>query len=424
MAGGRATVRDLRRVNRAAVLRPLFLEGPLNRVVLSQLTGLSSGSITNVIGDLIEEGLVVEVGTEDSDGGRPRVQLQVNPDFGVVIGVDVGETGIRVEGFDLSMTELAGATVDVHPQEDDAHVVVAQIAEAVNELQRRFERERRPILGVGVAVPGVVEHDRDVHVHAPSIGWKAVPLGRLLGERVELPLFIENGAKTLGQAEMWLGAGRGAQHAVVTLWGTGVGAAMFADGRLYRGAASSAGEWGHTCVVIDGTECRCGASGCLEAYIGAAALLKEWARADPGVELPDDFEQEPWLDRLVAAAGTDAAGAVLERAATIFGTAAANLVNLFNPERIIVGGWAGLKLGPVLLPKIREVLGAQALDYPATRVTLELGRLGHDAVALGASTLVVEALLSRGGEPPWKRQESPHLLGRAMGAVDLSHNKN
>jgi predicted NBD/HSP70 family sugar kinase len=241
---------------------------------------------------------------------------------------------------------------------------------------------------------------------------------------VELPLFIENGAKTLGQAEMWLGAGRGAQHAVVTLWGTGVGAAMFADGRLYRGAASSAGEWGHTCVVIDGTECRCGASGCLEAYIGAAALLKEWARADPGVELPDDFEQEPWLDRLVAAAGTDAAGAVLERAATIFGTAAANLVNLFNPERIIVGGWAGLKLGPVLLPKIREVLGAQALDYPATRVTLELGRLGHDAVALGASTLVVEDLLSRGGEPPWKRQESPHLRGRAMGAVDLSHNKN
>jgi predicted NBD/HSP70 family sugar kinase len=423
MAGGRATVRDLRRVNRAAVLRPLFLEGPLNRVVLSQLTGLSSGSITNVIGDLIDEGLVVEVGTEDSDGGRPRVQLRVNPDFGVVIGVDVGETGIRVEGFDLSMTELAGATVDVHPQEDDEHIVVEQIAEAVNELQRRFERERRPILGVGVAVPGVVEHDRDVHVHAPSIGWKAVPLGRLLGDRVELPLFIENGAKTLGQAEMWLGAGRGAEHAVVTLWGTGVGAAMFAEGRLYRGAASSAGEWGHTCVVIDGTKCRCGASGCLEAYIGAEALLREWARADPSVDLPDELEQEPWLERLVAAAGTDGAGAVLDRAATIFGTAAANLVNLFNPERIIVGGWAGLKLGPVLLPKIREVLGAQALDYPATRVSVELGRLGHDAVALGASTLVVEDLLSRGGEPPWKQRESP-LRRRTKGAVDLSRSKN
>src|SRR5258708_9516099 len=103
----RATVRDLRRVNRSVVLRPLFLEGPLNRVVLAQLTGLSSASVTNVIGDLLDEELVVEVGTEESDGGRPRVQLRVNPDFGVVIGVDVGGTGIPVEGFDLSAQDLA-----------------------------------------------------------------------------------------------------------------------------------------------------------------------------------------------------------------------------------------------------------------------------------------------------------------------------
>src|SRR5919198_3096027 len=107
MARVRATVRDLRRVNRSAVLRPLFLEGPLNRVVLAQLTGLSSASVTNVIGDLLQEELVVEVGTEESDGGRPRVLLRVNPAFGVVIGVDVGETGLRIEAFDLGLNEVA-----------------------------------------------------------------------------------------------------------------------------------------------------------------------------------------------------------------------------------------------------------------------------------------------------------------------------
>jgi predicted NBD/HSP70 family sugar kinase len=401
VASVRATVRDLRRVNRSAVLRPLFLEGPLNRVVLAQLTGLSSASVTNVIGDLLEEELVVQVGTEESDGGRPRVLLRVNPDFGVVIGVDVGETGIRVEGFDLAMQEVAGASVGVHPQEHDAAVVVEHVAAAVQELRVGFEQEGRRILGVGVAVPGVVEHDRETHVHAPSIGWKAVALGSLLRERIELPLFVENGAKTLGQAEMWLGAGRGARHAVVTLWGTGVGAAIFADGTLYRGAASSAGEWGHTSAVVGGKNCRCGAAGCLEAYIGAEALLREWARADASVTLPDDLDQEEWLERLIAAAGSsDAAAMLLDRTATYFGTAAANLVNLFNPERIIVGGWAGLKLGPVLLPKIRAVLAAQALDYSVTRVSVELGRLGHDAVALGASTLVVEELLASGGRPP------------------------
>jgi len=401
MARVRATVRDLRRVNRMAVLRPLFLEGPLNRVVLAELTGLSSASVTNVIGDLLEEELVVEVGTQESDGGRPRVQLRVNPDFGVVIGVDVGETGIRVEGFDLSLTEIAGATVDAHPKEHDARTVVEHVAAAVHELQAQFEHDGRRILGVGVGVPGVVEHDRDIHVHAPSIGWQAVPLARLLRARLELPLFVENGAKTLGQAEMWLGAGRGARHAVVTLWGTGVGAAIFADGALFRGAASSAGEWGHTTVVVGGKNCRCGAAGCLEAYIGAEALLREWARADDAISLPDDFEQVEWIDRLVAAAtSSDSASMVLDRTATYFGTAAANLVNLFNPERVIVGGWVGLKLGPVLLPKIRAVLAGQALDYAAARVSVDLGQLGTDAVALGASTLVVEELLARGGRPP------------------------
>lgn len=395
----RATVRDLRLVNRTAVLRPLFLDGPLNRIVLAERTGLSSASVTNVVADLIAEQLVIEAGTEESDGGRPRVLLRVNPDFAVVIGVDVGETGIRVEGFDLSMKELAGSTVDVHPQRDDAGTVVEGIADAVNDLKRGFERDGRRILGVGVGVPGVVEHAAsEVRVHAPGIGWEAVPLARLLSERIDLPLLVENGAKTLGQAEMWLGAGRDARDAVITLWGTGVGAAVFVDGAIFRGFASSAGEWGHTCVVVGGSACRCGASGCLEAYIGAQRLLRDWAENDSGIALDRDLDQEDWLDRLIASAPTEpAAAALLERTAVYFGTAAANLVNLFNPEKIIVGGWVGSKLAPVLMPKIRSVLSAQALDYAATRVTVEVGELGTDAVALGASTLIVEELLSAGG---------------------------
>jgi len=352
--------------------------------------------MTNVVGDLLEEQLVVEVGTEQSNGGRPRVLLRMNPDFGVAIGVDVGETGIRVGGFDLWMREIAESVLDIHPQANPLEEVVAGIADAVAELRARLEAEGRRILGVGLAVPGVVEHDLDGHVHAPSIGWDAVPLRRLVRERLDLALWIENGAKTLGQAEMWLGAGRGHRHAVVSLWATGIGAGIFVDGALYRGSASSAGEWGHTNIVVGGERCRCGADGCLEAYIGAKALLHAWAREEPSLELPAEPDQQAWIARLLDA-GSPGATAVLDRAATTFGTAAANLVNLFNPELVVVSGWAGLMLGPRLLPRIREVVAAQALDYAARRVTFELGRLGPEAVALGASTLVVEDLLARGG---------------------------
>lgn len=401
----RATVRDLRRVNRTAVLRRLFLGGPLNRVVLAQLTGLSGGSVTNVTAELLEEGLVREVGFEESDGGRPRVLLEINPDYGAVIGIDVGETGILVEAFDLSMRELASAATPLHPQHHDSATVVEHLAGAVNELKARLEAEGRRPLGVGVALPGVVERDGEARVHAPNIGWEDVRIEGLLAERVQLPVRAENGAKTLGQAEMWLGAGRGAEHVVVTLWGTGVGAAIFANGTLYRGAASSAGEWGHAAIQVGGKPCRCGAAGCLEAYIGAGPLLAEWAEIDPRAAAITDPDAENWIDDLLAAAagGSSAASDLLDRTAVYFGCAAANLANLFNPERIIVGGWLGLRLGPTLLPRMQEVLARQALDHAAARVSLQLGRLGTDAVALGASTLIVEEVLARGGRPTASR---------------------
>jgi predicted NBD/HSP70 family sugar kinase len=403
----KATVRALRRVNRSAVLWPLFLEGPLTRVVLARLTGLSSGTITNVTGALLEEGLIVEVGLEESDGGRPRVLLQVNPEFGATVGVEVGETGIRVEGFDLRMRVAGAADVSLHPMQHDASVTIKEIARAIEKLQAQFSAEGRRLLGVGIAVPGIVDHrDGDGRVHAPNIGWRDVPLEKLVQERVGVPVFTENGAKALGQAEMWLGAGRGARHSVVTLWGTGVGAAIFTNGTLYRGATSSAGEWGHTSINVGGKRCRCGGAGCLEGYIGAGALLEEWRKADPTVAPPADPDAEDWADSLLAASSSnEAAAAVLERAATYFGAAAANLANLFNPERIIIGGWLGCKLGPALLSRIRRAVTDQALEYTASQVTIEVGRLGTEAVALGASTLVVDDLLSNGGVPAAGRHE-------------------
>ncbi|MGH2886501.1 MAG: ROK family transcriptional regulator, partial [Solirubrobacteraceae bacterium] len=337
----KATVRDLRRVNRTLVLRRLFLGGPLNRVVLARLTGLSAGSVTNVTAELLEEGLIREVGFEESDGGRPRVQLEINPDFGAVIGIDVGETGILVEAFDLSMRELASAATPLHPQHHDSSSVIEHIADAVNGLKTTLEAEGRHLLGVGIALPGVVEHDGETRVFAPNIGWSDVRVESLLQQRVDLPVRAENGAKTLGQAEMWLGAGRGAEHVVVTLWGTGVGAAIFTGGTLYRGAASSAGEWGHASIVAGGKACRCGAKGCLEAYIGAGPLLAAWAELEPAAKNKDP-DSEAWIEDLLASANTStAARTLLDETAVYFGTAAANLANLFNPERIIVGGWLG-----------------------------------------------------------------------------------
>ena len=155
------------------------------------------------------------------------------------------------------------------------------------------------VLGIGVGVFGTVEQGREATVHAQTIGWEAVPLERMLRAGTALPIYLENGAKTLGQAELWFGAGRGVQHAVITLVGSGVGAAVISNGAISRGVTSSAGEWGHTCIVFDGRPCRCGSRGCLEAYVGAEAVLDRWKAARGGRPVPGTDEQTSLAELLV-----------------------------------------------------------------------------------------------------------------------------
>lgn len=385
----RGTVRDLRRDNRSVLLWSLYFDQPLSRQDLSLSTGLSPASVSNVVRELLDERIVVEAGSVESDGGRPRVLLRVNADYGYVIGVDVGETRIRVELFDLVMTERAKADYPLDPREHGVEEVVDRILAGLGAVQAGAGVAASDILGVGIGVPGVVEQGPAVQVHGQTYGWDAVPLERLLRAGTDLPLHIDNGAKTMGQAELWFGAGRGAQHALVCLIGSGVGASIISHGSTLRGSSSSAGEWGHTTLVVDGRTCRCGSRGCLEAYVGAEAILDRYGQALPGLD------QESALAALLDEAETSPAAAeVLDATVRYLGAGIGDLINLFNPERIILGGWAGLLLGERRLAQIRLAAQRNSLTHPFAEASIELCRLGPDAVALGAATLPVERLLN------------------------------
>jgi predicted NBD/HSP70 family sugar kinase len=384
----RWTVHDLRRDNRSVLLSSLFFKQPRSRQQLTEATGLSPASVCNVVRDLIDEGIVVEAGSVDSHGGRPRALLQVNPDYGYVIGVDVGETRVRVELFDLAMTEHAKADYPLDPRQHGVGLIVEAIVTGLDAVLACSGVNPAAVLGIGVGVPGIVENVPDGLVHGQTYGWESVPLGRLLRSATSLPLHIDNCAKTMGQAELWFGAGRGAQSVVVCLIGSGVGASIIANGAALRGSTSSAGEWGHTTVMVGGRTCRCGALGCLEAYVGAEAILDQC-----GGPLPRS-DQEAALAALIDLAPTSAPTAeILDKTALYLGVSIADLINLFNPERIILGGWAGLLLGEYMLPAIRAAARGRSLRHLFAETSIELGRLGTDAVTLGAATLPIEAFL-------------------------------
>ncbi len=376
------------------------------------MTGLSPASVTNVVRELLDEGIVTEAGAEDSDGGRPRVLLDINPDYGYVIGVDIGETRIRVELFDLAMTERAKAEYPLNPAEHEVDVVVQDIASGLAAVLSDGGIEPSAVLGVGIGVPGIVEQGTEALVHAQTYGWDAVPLERLLRAHTGLPLRFENGAKTMGQAELWFGAGRGAQNAAVVLIGSGVGASLISGGSTYQGATSSAAELGHTTIVVGGRRCRCGSAGCLEAYVGAEAILDRYGSPSA----PSAEDEESMLAALIAAADSSPpVDAVLAETAEYLGVGIGNLINMFNPERVILGGWAGLLIAGRLLPTIRESARRHSLQHPFAATSIEVGQLGPEAVAFGAATLPMEDFLNGASRPalsqPARGQLRPALPG-------------
>ena len=392
-----ATVSDVRQRNRTQALRAIIRSGETSRAALARESGLSVASITNIATELISEGLVVEAGSVASSGGRPVTLLAPNPDGAYFLGADVGERGVAVELFDLAMNrvdrEFRGG-LEGEPLE----AITSDLDAALNALHERNPRAWDRMVGIGLGVPGIVETDAkgEQVLYAQSLGWSPIAVSDLVTE--DFPVFAENGAKTQAMAELWDGAAREVDEALVVLLGRGVGLAIISGGEISRGLRSSAGEWGHVKIVQGGKPCRCGGRGCVEAYVGADAILASWR------EQGGQFSGTGWraLSELFAAekSGDAVAMTVVEDLVQTLGAALGGLVNLTNPERVIIGGWVGLQLMESVASRVEEAIRAESLARPGSQFELAPCRFGGDTVALGAAVMPLRALLS---EPPKNR---------------------
>lgn len=394
----KASVRDVRQRNRALLLRHLVRSGETSRGELGAATGLSPATVTNVVTELIEDGAIRETGFLDSSGGRRRVLLRADPHFRFVIGADVGEAQITTALFGLTLQRIATRTTSFPGRRITPAEVGAILSRHVYDLLAEVDVPRSRVLGLGLGVPGVVEQPtgRDAVVHAEVIGWDSATF-EWLEDELGFPILIDNGAKTTTQAEAWYGSARGVEHAVVALLGDGAGAGIITNGRLYRGASSSAGEWGHTKISLDGPSCRCGSVGCVESIVGASAVLRAWTGRDDyaGRELEG-------VEALFASSRSGDALAVAAIAELIerLGLALSNLVNLYNPQKIIVGGWFGDLIARDHLDELRHAVHRFSLKQPGEGASVERSQLGVEAVALGAATLPIDRYIETGSATP------------------------
>jgi predicted NBD/HSP70 family sugar kinase len=399
------SVRVLRQANRAAVLRHVILAGETTRSRVGDACGLSVGSVTNVVNDLLDEGLIEETGSMPSGAGRPTTLLSPRAEGAYFVGVDVGEQGVAVELFDLRMNrvdrEFARADSDSLPE---PAAIAAALTAAVTRVWSRHPDLQEGIAGIGLGLPGVVEAEPGGDVlYAQTLGWPRVEVADLLDVSGlgDVAVYAANGAKTLAAAENAFGAARGAERAVVALLGRGVGLGVLQDGHLLAGRAGTAAEWGHTRVALRGRRCACGGSGCLEAYVGAEGILGRWREA--GGE-PDGHGWNA-LGALVeaAAGGDDAAGRVLDETVEILGLGLGSVVNLYNPERLVIGGWVGLRLMESRAAAIEVACRDSALPHFASQLSVQPCAFGGDSVALGSALLPLEHLI----DPPTARTFRP-----------------
>jgi predicted NBD/HSP70 family sugar kinase len=388
----RATVKDLRQRNRTAVLRRMILGGQTTRTRLAADCGLSAATVSNVVADLIRDGLVRESGSLPSDGGRPVARLSVEPGGAYFVGADVGEHGIIVELFDLSLRRVDRVVRQLLTRVVSPDAVADALSGALDEILSERSGVAESLIGVGLGLPGVVdvEPNGSATLYAQSLGWEPVRIEDVF-HRPGVPTFADNGAKTLATAESWFGAAYGVSHAAVVLIGRGIGAGVITGGRILRGLSSSAGEWGHTKVSLGGPTCQCGARGCLEAYVGGGAIIRRWREAGATIRTAD----ERALVRLIAAAedGDVVARRVLDETIEILGVGLANLVNLFNPEQIVIGGWAGSRLLATRGADLSRAVRHYSLHRPGEQVRIDPCKLGDDAVALGAALLPLDQLI-------------------------------
>ena len=313
------------------------------------------------------------------------------------VGVDFGGTNIKI-GCVTKHGTVARKVVLFTRDYATPRKFVDGVQRAIERLATPLGLARVRLCGVGVGVPGLVDGERGViHrlVNVPG-GWPRVPLRQRLEQRLRCPCAVENDANVMALGEWRFGAGRGTRHSVYLTLGTGVGGGLVINGSLVRGATGSAGEIGHLVIRPGGPRCACGARGCLEALVGTTAILRRARRAIrggsrllAGLAAHHDDVLSPELVSRAARAGDRAAIRLWQDIGEELGVALSNLVNLLNPERIVIGGGVA-KAWPYFAPQLMTTIRRCAFKVPATAVKVVRAQLGDEAGIVGGAVLVWE----------------------------------
>jgi glucokinase-like ROK family protein len=389
---GRRQLEDVRSTNRALLLALARDLRVTTCPALAERSGLSRATAYVIVDELQRAGVLVEAGTGKSNGGRRPQLLRFEPRARFAVGVEMGERDLHTVLTDMDGTVLQREVTVA--QGTTPGPVLDAATESITRLVSQVPRQQ--VLGIGFAAPGLVDIESGLVHTAVGYDWGEVPLAGLLGERTGLPVSVANRSKAAALGEYYSGAGVGARLLVYIYVGRGIAAGIVRGGDLDAGVNSSAGEIGHITIEPAGGLCDCGNRGCLHTVAAGAVLLAQaraGLRLGGGAVLRERCGGVPQRLTTIdlaeaAAAGDSIAVPLVQESGRYLGIAAAAVINLFNPDRLILGGPLAAA-GPVFLDAVRDEARRRALAVPFGAVQICPSALGSDAGAIGAAALVL-----------------------------------
>jgi predicted NBD/HSP70 family sugar kinase len=380
---------DVRATNLAVVLRFVRDNAPCSRADIAASTGLNKATVSSLVADLIERRLLRETGLTENRVGRPATMLVLDGSPYAAIGIEVNVDYITAVAVDLKGEELLNWRRSFSGGTASAGQAIAGLAAIARRVVKRMTKSGRQVLGLTVAVPGLIDVDGVVRI-APNLGWRDIDL------RVDLikamrdpgfPVMVDNDANLGALAEHRFGPHGNVANLVYITGEVGVGAGVIMDGRLRRGGQGYSGEAGHVQIDPAGADCRCGRRGCLEATAGIGAVLARTAPAASPIELESE------IDEVVrrAAGGDPEVLALLETVGKNLGKGMSILANVLNPEVVILGGYY-IALQPWVLPFAEEEMVRRTIAPGAGGCRLVASTLGYGAAALGGAARVLDSV--------------------------------
>jgi N-acetylglucosamine repressor len=384
----KATQQQIKEHNRNLVLKTLLEHDTISRADIARSTRLTRTTVSDIVNDLIEEGLIEERGIGSSSGGKSPILLGVMEDSRYLIGLDLAQN--QFSGAIVNLGGEIRETVNLPVNDVDGQTALGLVYEI---LDRLMDSEIRPLVGIGVGTPGLVNTSSGVVVNAVNLDWKDLPLASLLEARYRIPVRVLNDSQAAAMGEYTYGAGRDQDtNLIVVNARHGIGAGVLIDGRLFQGDGGGAGEIGHVVVVPEGgIQCRCGNYGCLETVASAQAIVnraRSLAADTTETLLPKD-QRAISLDAIVDAfsAGDPLATQVVLAAGRYMGLALSSLVGILNIHNIVLTGEL-TRFGVPWLEAIQASMSRSTLFGLAEATRVSIGELHGNAILLGASALI------------------------------------